>query len=156
MTKEFILTLIGRSRQQLISTFLAVPDDKLTWKPLDNGRSALELFSEAANTFAMATEFIASKGEIKPSREKFGELVAISAGWGKDEAVAAMEANYAAYLKAWESITPEDLEAPITMPFGPGMTAPLGVWAMLPNRTCTVRFGQINYIQTLYGDFEGH
>jgi hypothetical protein len=46
MNKEFILTLIGQSRAQLISTFKAVPDDKLNWKPLDNGRSALELFSD--------------------------------------------------------------------------------------------------------------
>jgi hypothetical protein len=67
-----------------------------------------------------------------------------------------MEANFAEYAAAWEGISEEDLKTPITMPFGPGMTAPLGVWAMIPHRACVSRFAQINYIQTLYGDFAGH
>jgi hypothetical protein len=67
-----------------------------------------------------------------------------------------MEKNYADFLAAWENISEEDLQKPVTMPFGPGMTAPFGVWAMIPYRACVSRFAQINYIQTLYGDFEGH
>jgi hypothetical protein len=135
---------------------MAVPDDKLTWKPLDNGRSALELYSEVANTFVMGKDFVASKGEDKPSMEKFKALRTASASWTKDEAVAAMETNYAEFLTAWDGISEEDLQKPVTMPFGEGMTAPLAVWSMIPYRSCISRFAQINYIQTLYGDFEGH
>ncbi|RYG75297.1 DinB family protein [bacterium] len=156
MTKEFILALIGQSRAQLISTFLAVPDDKLSWKPLENGRCALELFSEAAVAFVGATQFVVSKGEDKPFLGEFKALAAESKSWTKEEALAAMETNFAEFIAAVNEVSEEDLQKPITMPFGPGMTAPMGVWAMIPHRACVSRFAQINYIQTLYGDFEGH
>lgn len=156
MSKQLLLTLVGQSKHELVNTFRAVPDDKLNWKPFDSGRAALDLFCEAANTFKLAGDFVASKGEEKPLVEKFKQLRAESANWTKQKALDAMEANYAAFKAAFEALDAELLETPVTMPFGGGMTLPFGVWAMIPHRTCTSRFAQINYIQTLYGDMESH
>jgi hypothetical protein len=157
MSKDILLALIGQGKHQVVSTFSAVPDDKLTWKPLDNGRSALDLFCEVAGTFKMASEFVASRGEDKPSYEKFKQMKIESAEWGREEALAAMETNYAAFVAQFETVDDELLASPITVPVGGGgMTEPFGVWAMMTYRTCVSRFAQINYIQTLYGDMESH
>jgi hypothetical protein len=67
-----------------------------------------------------------------------------------------MEAYFELFKSAVNSLSVEELDAPVTMPFGGGMTLPLAGWIMMAYRTYMSRFAQINYIQTLYGDFEPH
>lgn len=156
MTKDLILNLIQTGEQSLIRTFNAVPDDKLKWAPLDQGRTALDAFSDAAQTCQMITKMIESKGEMKPSPQMFAQMRAERANWSKDDALAAMNTNSAAFYTAFGTLSEDDLAMPITMPMGGGTTMPLGAWIMMAYRTFISRFAQINYIQTLYGDTESH
>ena len=50
----------------------------------------------------------------------------------------------------------EKLDEPLNLPMGGGMTMPLGSWLLMAYRSFMTRTAQINYIQTLYGDFERH
>ena len=156
MTKDLIRNLLQSGQDGLTRTFGAVPDDKLNWKPLDNGRTALDLYGEAAQTCAMVTRLLQSKGEQKPSPEMFRQMAGERADWTKDVALAAMNSNAAALYEALDSVSEEELAMPVTMPMGGGMTMPLGAWVMMAYRTFIARFAQINYIQTLYGDTESH
>ena len=156
MTKDLILPLLQTGEQSLIRTFNAVPDDKLNWAPLDQGRTALDLFSEAAQTCEMITKLVESKGEMKPSPQMFAQMRAERADWTKDDALAAMNTKGAALYTALGTLSEEELAMPITMPMGGGTTMPLGAWIMMAYRTFISRFAQINYIQTLYGDTESH
>lgn len=156
MTKDLILNLLQTGEQGLTRTFNAVPDDKLYWQPLDQGRCALDAFGEAAQTCAMITQLVQSKGETKPSREMFAKMADERATWSKTDALDAMNTNSAALYTAIGALSDEDLAMPITMPMGGGMTMPLGAWIMMAYRTFISRFAQINYIQTLYGDAESH
>lgn len=156
MTKELILSLTQQGIRILTNTFTHVPDDKLQWKPLDNGRAALDLYSEATQACGAIARFILSDFEEKPSRELFQRLREECAGWTRETALATMEANATALVAAIESLTEEQLAAPITLAFGGGTTQTVGNWIMIAYRACLARFAQINYIQTLYGDFEAH
>ncbi len=156
MTKDLILSLMQSGEQSLIRTFNAVPDDKLNWAPLDKGRTALDAFSEAAQTCQMVTKLIETKGEMKPSPQMFAQMKAERANWSKDDALAAMNTNSAALYTALGTLSEDDLAMPVTMPMGGGTTMPLGAWTMMAYRTFIARFAQINYIQTLYGDTESH
>ena len=156
MSKDLILNLLQSGEQSLIRTFQAVPDDKLEWAPLDQGRTALDAFGDAAQTCQMVTGLIQSKGEQKPSPQMFAQMKAERANWSKDDAMSAMKTNSAALYQAIEGLSEDDLAMPITMPMGGGMTMPLGAWVMMAYRTFVSRFAQINYIQTLYGDTESH
>lgn len=156
MTKQLILQTIAGGKDGLVRTFSAVPDDKLAWKPLDNGRTALDLFGEAAQTAATVEQLVTSRGEIKPSRETMQQLAPQRAAWSKQDALDALETNHSALLKAIETLSDEELAQPITLAMGGGMTMPLAGWTMMAYRTYTSRFAQINYIQTLYGDMESH
>lgn len=151
-----ILGLITNGKDGLVSTFNAVPDDKLNWKPLDQGRTALDLFSEAAQTTKMIAEMAQSRGETKPSRELFGQMKTEREGWTKQNALDAMQTNFAALEAAIQSLSDEELAQPITLAMGGGMTLPLAGWILMAYRTYISRFAQINYIQTLYGDFDSH
>lgn len=156
MTKDLILNLLQTGQQSLIRTFNAVPDDKLNWAPMDKGRTALDVFSEAAQTCQMITLLIESKGETKPSPEMFAQMRTERANWTKDDAVAAMNTNSAALYTALGTLSEEDLARPVTLPMGGGTTMPLSAWIMMAYRTFISRFAQINYIQTLYGDTDMH
>lgn len=157
MTKQLILSLTQQGIRILTNTFTHVPDDKLQWKPLDNGRTALDLYSEAAQACGMIARFVTSDLEEKPSREVFKRHREERAGWMRETALATMEANGAALVAAIESLSEEQLAAPVTLEFGSTATTnPLGEWIMIAYRACLARFAQINYIQTLYGDFEAH
>jgi hypothetical protein len=50
----------------------------------------------------------------------------------------------------------EKLEEPLTLPMGGGTTLPWGAWILMAYHSFMARAAQINYIQTLYGDFERH
>ena len=156
MTKELIISLLQTGEQGLTRTFDAVPDDKLDWKPLDQGRCALDAYGEAAQTCNLAAQIAQSKGDFKPSREMFAKLAAERANWNKADATNAMNAASTALHAALENLSDEDLSAPTHMPIGGGMTMPLGAWIMMAYRSFISRFAQINYIQTLYGDTESH
>ena len=156
MTKDLILSLTQSGEQSLTRTFNAVPDDKLKWAPLDKGRTALDAFSDAAQTCQMVTKLIESKGEMKPSPQMFAQMKAERANWSKADAIAAMNTNSATLYTAIGTLSEDDLAQPVTMPMGGGTTMPMGAWIMMAYRAFISRFAQINYIQTLYGDTESH
>ena len=156
MTKDLILNLLQNGEQGLTRTFNAVPDDKLNWAPLDQGRTALDAFGDAAQTCKLAAQIAQSKGNFKPSREMFTQLAAERANWNKADALDAMNAASTALHAALENLSEEELAVPVPMPIGGGMTMPLGAWIMMAYRSFLSRFAQINYIQTLYGDHESH
>ncbi len=156
MTKDLILNLMKTGQDSLTRTFNAVPDDKLYWKPLDQGRCALDAYGEAAQSCGMIVGLVQSKGEQKPSREMFAKMADERAIWTKADALEAMNTNATALYAALENMSEEDLNMPITMPMGGGTTMPLSAWVMMAYRAFISRFAQINYIQTLYGDTESH
>lgn len=156
MIKSLITNIIDGGKTSLLGTFNGTPDDKLNWKPLDNGRTALDLMGEAAQTAGFAAKVVASRGEFQINREMFGQMRVERATWNREDAVSHLETNHAALLQAIESASDEDLAKPVTMAMGGGLTLPLAGWAMMSYRTYISRFAQINYIQTLYGDTDSH
>ena len=156
MSKELIIALIHQGHDGLVRTFNAVPDDKLNWKPLDNGRTALDLFGETAQICQMVTSVIRDEDHSHISYEMFAKFSQERAGWSKEEALAHLETKSAALYAALETLTEEQLAAPVTLALRGGTTLPLANWIMMSYRTFISRFAQINYIQRLYGDHEMH
>ena len=158
MTKELISMMCQQGKDGLERTFLAVPDDKVTWQPAEGARSALDAFGDAAQTFALTAKLLESKGaEIPPmDRNFFMQMKAERSGWTRTEAMTHLEMGWSHFKGVLESLSEEQLAMPVTLPIRGGMTAPMAAWAMQAYRTCISRFAQINYIQTLYGDSDSH
>lgn len=160
MIQQLLIQTIEGGKDQLRRTFDAVPDDKLAWKPLDAGRTALDLAADAAQMPLLALKLLQlAPGEaVPPMRQAFAEMATIRAGWSKAEVLEHLEANCQKLTEALGAMSDEDLARPLSIPMGPEftMTLPLAGWAMMAYRSYVSRFAQINYIQTLYGDTEGH
>lgn len=156
MDKELILTMIGKARDGLVRTAQAVPEDKLNWRPLDNGRPVLDLLGDAAQAPQMVSRMLESRGEFAPSPEMFQQLKQEREGWTRDETIGHLNENTEHLFTLVRALPDEELARPVTLPLGGGMTMPLAGWIMVAYRSFTNRYAQINYIQTLYGDFEPH
>lgn len=156
MNNQILIGMIRNAHDGLARTVAAVPDDKMTWKPLDNGRTVLDLLGDAAQTAEMTAQMALTRGEVKPSYEMFQQLKAERQNWTREDASRALEENAQKLYAAIEQLSDEELGQMVTTEVGGGMTLPLGAWMMMSYRTFISRFAQINYIQTLYGDFESH
>jgi len=127
MSKELIIAMIEMGRDGLARTAKAVPDDKLNWKPLDNGRSVLDVLGEAAQTPQMITQMLHSNGESMPSREEFQKLKQERADWDRDKCLQELQSNSDALIEAIGNAPEELLAKPIHSPMGGGMTLAMGV-----------------------------
>ena len=154
MSKNVIITMIESGRAGLESTALAVPEGKLSWKPLDNGRNVLDLLGDAAQAPAMCTAMLNETVEYGP--QVFARMAEERANWSREEALAHLKANTEALIEAIRALPEEKLDEPLSLPLGGGMTLPVGAWILTAYRSSMARTAQINYIQTLYGDFDRH
>lgn len=157
---DILIASMESARDELVSTAQAVPDARLNWKPLDNGRTVLDLLGDAAQIPLMVMPMLGAPGGFKPSqegmREMFGKMREERKNWTRDECLKHLHTNTDAVIAAIRALPEERLAEPLTMPFGGGMTMPMGAWVMMIHRAFYARMGQINYIQTLYGDFDPH
>lgn len=151
MSKQIIITILEAGKTELERTARAVPEDKLNWRPLDNGRPVLDLLGDAAQGPAFCLGIL--RGEIQYGPETFQKFAEERAQWSRDQALVKLEQNTNLLIRAIEAMTEEQLNAPQTMG---ERTLPLGSWILFTYRWFVSRFAQINYIQTLYGDFELH
>ena len=156
MNNQILIGLIRNAHDGLARTASAVPDDKMTWKPLDNGRTVLDLLGDAAQTAGMTTEMAETRGEVKPSYEMFQQLKAERENWTREDAMRELADNTQKLYASIGQLSDEELAQKVTAEVGGGMTLPLSAWMMMAYRTFISRFAQINYIQSLYGDFESH
>lgn len=151
-----MIIMLGDAHRELAKTVQSVPEDKLQWKPLDNGRAILDLLGEVAQTVGFATQVASSRGETKPNMEMFRSWAQERADWTREFALEQLESNTQNLLAAIEELSEDELAQDVTMPMHGGITLPLAAWIMMAYRTLVSRFAQINYIQTLYGDFDFH
>lgn len=86
----------------------------------------------------------------------FGSMRQQRADWNKADALDWMQTNHDALIKQIEGLTEEQLNQPVTLTLRGETTRTLASWAMIIYRAYVSRFAQINYIQTLYGDFDIH
>ena len=142
--------------EDLAKTAQAVPEDKVQWRALDNGRTVLDLLGEAAQAAGLGAELARSRGESKISPEIFQNWKPERAAWTREIALEKLAGGTRELLAAIEELSDEELDRDVTMMMHQSMTYPLSVWLLLPYRSFISRMAQINYIQTLYGDFDFH
>ncbi len=138
-----------------LSTFQAVPDDKLNYSPSATAKTPLRLaahLSVANSAFAGLL-----RGEPAPDIP-LPEMIQ----WmdqqerqitTRDEAVQALETSKTEVCSAIANLTPEAIASTIKTPFG---EMPATFLMQLCGLHPACHASQIDYIQTIYGDMEMH
>ncbi len=133
------------------TTYSHVPGDKLTYKPSDTARSAMQI---AAHVAVANYNFAGMMSGEHPGFGSFDEILNGSADKEAEldtpEKVSeALEASFRHLVSTMESLTPEQYGAMTRLPFGPFPVAQL---TFFPGVHLQNHAGQIDYLQTCWGD----
>ena len=119
-----------------------IPDDKLTWKPAPEAKSALEIAAEVVHVLTSISAMLQHK---EP-----GETVTFST---REEAQNAVETASADYGQMLLSFGANDLTGELNMGFA---TMPKARAIAIPVVDTIHHHGQIAYLQTMLGDTQSH
>ena len=146
--KEYILAATDAQGKTLFTRARLVPADKLDWRPLDHGRSVFDIAQECALCPAWCVDVLKNQAYI-PSDDEAAYEQQKAALTDLDACEAAFAENAAALKTVIEEFPEADMHKSIVTPWGTFTCYQLMAVALW---NCSYHEGQINYIQTLYGD----
>ena len=156
--QDYISDSIQRIYDEAFRYAKAVPEDKLSWKPLDTGRSVLDQLQELAQTPYYTIGMLGGEPVGKAAGpDNWEELVAARQAW---TTVADCEREAKLRLdKLTETIRAfpdEKLKETVWLPYDGGRDFTMSEIMEYPRWNANYHLGCICYIQLLYGDKEMH
>jgi hypothetical protein len=143
------------AQQRFLKTLGAVPDDKLTWSPAPSGKTALRIAAHCAVACGMFSAILRGQPIPGSSMEELEELTAVEEIklTTRDAAIAALNAGCDEVDAVLAGLPEDRLGAVVKLPF---MEAPMSFLMALPSIHLIGHAGQIDYLQTLWGDMDPH
>lgn len=146
--KEHIINQSESSLRHFFATARKVPTDKLEWKPLDNGRSVLSLAQEIAYCPLWIPGILDARGFNPEAWSNYEET---TKSWTDlDACEAACNENIVKMKEAIMAFPDAELDDSPELPWGKFTYREVLTFA---EWNSNYHIGQVNYIQTLYGDF---
>lgn len=136
-----------------LRNFAYVPDDKLEWTPAPTAKSAMRI---AAHTALYAGRFATMIRERQlPAPESLTEWIAARdaeeiALTDRTEMERVFRAGTAEVLAALDTLSAADMD--LVLDSGQGWSIPMRQVIAFPGWHATVHLGQIDYLQTCWGD----
>ena len=146
--QNFIATGVAKSTDDLLHAFDRTTAEKRGWEP-EGARSARNVVAECAVMADGLAEIVVTGNITDFDMEQFyAKLAALDTD---EKATAALKEGTAKLVAVINDLPNEKLDVPIESPWGTYTTAAWAAHAMTHN---SYHEGQINYIQTMYGDKE--
>lgn len=145
-----------RFSARLLHLFTFVPDDKLDRTPSPTSRSPLRIVAHCAVTSRFFADLINGEfPESMPAPDQFvKELYEAEAKvTTREEAIALVDETTAALSTAIGSVNADNIDAVRASPFG---AFPLRFWITQGGEQMAGHVGQLEYLQTTWGDLDNH
>lgn len=153
--QDHIIDLTQRAADEAFRYAVAVPADKVDWKPLDAGRSVLDQAREMAQCPIWAIGIVSSDEPPKFDGPEMEAQMAEMQTWSTvAECQAKCNENLAKLFETIRATSDERLEQTKWLPFSGGRDYTYAEMMDYPRWNFTYHLGQIAYIQTLFGDKE--
>jgi uncharacterized damage-inducible protein DinB len=153
--QEFMIDVTRAAAAEAFQYAKAVPVDKLEWKPLDAGRSVLDICRELAVCPTWCQDIIESKEFPEYTPEAMEAAKLEQQAWKTVEDCEAECNRRLEKLFAFFAAMPDErLEEKKWLPYSGGREHSMREMMDYPRWNFTYHLGQIAYIQTLYGDNE--
>ena len=150
--QDFLINDTLRSVDAFFLAVRKVPADKIEWSPLENGRTVLDQAQEYAQSATWGVSVIRA-GKFDWTPEMFAKALTDRQSWKSiDDCERVCRENTAALIQLIEDTPDGDLTKTITIPFGPNHDWPIADILHLHTWNLHYHTGQVNYVQTLYGD----
>jgi hypothetical protein len=141
--------------EMFLRNFSHVPDDKLTWQATPTAKSALRIAAHTALYAGRFARMLRDRELPKPDSleewlaEREAEEVAITT---REQMERVFREGTDEVLAALGSLTPEEVAS--TLDSGQGWTMSMAFLMGLPGWHATLHMGQIDFLQTCWGDQE--
>jgi len=147
-----IVEMTNSATDVLFNMAKAMPEDKLDWKPMDNGRSVMDQVEECAKSPMFFMSLLATENSDQNSEHNVEQDAAQKLTVTEWETEC--KTNNQKLLALLSQLSDEELEQQVELPWG-GTASKADVigyqhWNLVYHQ------GQISYIQTLYGDLDLH
>lgn len=145
----------NRAKDRLLKNLATTPDDKLNWSPSPTSRTPIQQIAHSA----MAVSGI--KGMFNGEPIPFDNIAEVDAGWRqaekqfktREEVTSLLNKNCDEYCTWLDSMPASKLNSTFTAPFGEFPMSEAITW---PADHLRNHAGQMEYIQTIYGDMDWH
>ena len=138
MNSPQALAQMNRSAAEALGKAAAELDDKITWRPLDKGSSALEQVLECAG-FARLGTHVFTHLAVPPMDQSVFERLHAEHGT-PDKALALLRSAADEFGRAIKALPADKQQAKVTLPFGGGMEKSLAEIALrIIGTPCTTR-----------------
>lgn len=139
--------------EMFLRNFSYVPDDKLTWSPAPSAKSAIQIAAHTALYPARFAQMIRDRAVPQPENleawlaEREAEEATVTT---REQVEEAFRAGTKEVIEALDGLTLEDLE--LELDSGQGWSMPMRFVMSLPGFHATLHCGQIDFLQTCWGD----
>lgn len=145
-TQETIVKQLKDGLDMFARTYKQVREDKLDWKAAEGVRTAHEVACESVTMYGFSAHILDTRNFIDYDYDKaYAEHLTLSVEELLQKAQSDVELLYASIL----AFPTEDLEKEMDLPWG---TMSMFDIMCYPYWNTMYHFGQISYIQTMYGD----
>ncbi len=146
----------SRAVETLFKNARAVPADKLEWQPMDQGRTVLDQLQECSSSPRFYAMILEEKKFPEISDEDRATMQAERKSWATiDDCEKACKAYTDRFIAAVKNISDNELDTVIEIP-GRDQEFTISDIVAAHCNHLLYHNGQINYMQTLYGDFDMH
>ena len=155
--QDYVIDATKKAAEEVFRYAKAAPADRAAWKPLDEGRSILDLTRELAKTpdWAYETVFVETASEW--NEEVMAAQRAEMESWKTiEECETQCFQRLERFFEAVRQLPDEQLSKTKWLPYEGGRDYTIAEMLEYPRWNFNYHLGQIAYIQILYGDREMH
>lgn len=154
--QDYMIDVTRAAAKEVFRYARAVPADKLDWKPMDTGRSTLDLCRELAMCPGWAVDIISGK-PMEWNDESVAAMQAEQSQWNTaEDCEAECDRRLEKLFEMFRTMPDSKLEEKRWLPFDGGRDFTVPEMMDYPRWNFNYHLGQIAYIQRLYGDTEMH
>ena len=150
--QKHMINVIESAREEVFRYALAVPEDRVAWKPLDAGQSVLSMARELAKTPDWAYYVLTGAQPENPEAAVDDQKVEMESWKNVGDCEAACREKLVRLYGLYRSMPDAQLSETKWLPFNGGRDHTYAELLDYPRWNFTYHLGQIAYIQTLYGD----
>jgi len=142
-----------RTKDRLALLLANTPDDKLNWAPSTTARTAIQLVAHSAESVAHIQYMLEGNWlEFNGTSDMDNRLRTSEKQYTtREQAIAILDKNSAAFMAFLDSLTPEKLGGTVKAFFG---EAPISMAINFPRLHMQDHVAQFEYLQTIWGDVD--
>ena len=154
---DHVVKMTRGASESLFRNVRAMPEDRQVWKPLDEGRSAIDIVKECTMSPLWFAPILQNRAMPEFSEEDQQKGQQLMDSWKTiDDCEAASKENSEMLYGVIKDFPHEELDKSVRLPFGEGFDATMAEIASFQYWNLVYHWGQLSYIQTLYGDRDMH